>query len=101
MLGLLTYRGIGGVLPEPGSVVVFDVVGLSIEDVENVADQIVPAVRFPSGLRVVRHRCRRNCVSRLIQNARSEVSESKAGGVIACSLTVTPAEVTTLIDSGT
>src|SRR5580698_3054472 len=71
--GVVRVAGIGGVLREPGSVVVFDVVRLGVKNIEDIADQIVAAMRFPPRLRVVRHGRRGNGIPRLIQDARPEV----------------------------
>jgi hypothetical protein len=50
--GVARVARIGGILREPGSVGVFDVVGLGAKNMEDIADQIVAAMRFPRGLRV-------------------------------------------------
>jgi hypothetical protein len=45
--GVARVPRIGGILREPGSVTVFDVLGLGAKNMEDIADQIVAAMRFP------------------------------------------------------
>ena len=83
---IVVITRIGSILRQPRPVIVFNVVILRVEDIENVANDIVPVVSFPSASRVVRNRGRRNSVSALIEYGLSAVM---------------PADVTTFIDSGT
>jgi hypothetical protein len=51
-IGVARVAGIGGILREPGSGVVFDAVRLGVKNIEDVADQIVAAMRFQPQLRM-------------------------------------------------
>jgi hypothetical protein len=80
--GIPSEGGIGSILRQPRLIVVFYVIRLRVEDVENVSHEIVAAVCFPRTLRVVRNRCRRNRIAGLVEYAWPKIPQTQTCRVI-------------------
>ena len=75
-------RRIAGILRQPRLIVVFHVVGLRVENIEDIPHEVISTLGFPGPLGIIRDgRCGHGITS-LVKYAGAEVSQSYARSVV-------------------